>query len=154
MIIEIQKLHPDGEQFAGEEPAEMLGLGEKDSIQATGPVQYDLFAQVIGRELVVQGGLSATLLATCGRCSEIFSTNLAISDFLRAFELSDGQESVSLTDDIREEVLLHLPHYPVCSPDCKGLCPQCGHNLNTGPCKCKAQASDRRWSGLDDLKLK
>ena len=153
MIIEVSKLAPEGEQITGEEPAELLNLGEQGQLRAGGPVRYDFFIQLIGHELVVQGSLSTKLSATCGRCAEIFSTNMAISDFLRASALSDGQESVDLTDDIREEVLLHLPHYPVCKPDCRGLCPRCGRNLNRGPCKCKAPAVDIRWSGLDELKL-
>lgn len=154
MIIEIPKLQPDGEQFTGEEPAELLKLGDTALLQAVGPIQYDLFIQLIGHELVVQGRLSTTFSATCGRCAEIFSTNLTISDFLRAFEVPDGQEAVDVTDDIREEVLLNLPHYPVCSPACKGLCPRCGGNLNIKSCKCRVKTSDVRWSGLDDLKLK
>lgn len=154
MLIEIPKLSPDGEQFAGEEAAELLGLKEKDPIKAESPVSYDFFVQLVGHELVVQGRISVELTVSCGRCAEIYSTNLVISDFLRASEIQAGQESVDLTDDIREEVLLNLPHYPVCTPDCKGLCPQCGRNLNAGACGCKAPKGDLRWSGLDDLKLK
>ena len=154
MKIEIPKLAPEGEQFTGEEPVELLPQGPHEQIQAEGPIQYDFFAQVIGQELVIQGRLSADLAAACVRCAEKFSTNLSISDFLRTFDLSDGQKIIDLTDDIREEVLLHLPHYPVCEPDCRGLCPQCGGNLNQGVCKCKTQAADVRWSGLDGLQLK
>ncbi|TAN38046.1 MAG: DUF177 domain-containing protein [Verrucomicrobia bacterium] len=154
MKIEIPKLAPEGEQFTGAEPAALLQLDVPEQIRAEGPIQYDFFAQLLGHELVVRGSLSADLAVTCGRCAEMFSTNMAISDFLRTFDLSGGQEIVDLTDDIREEVLLHLPHYPVCKPDCQGLCPQCGCNLNQGACDCKAQAADLRWSGLDGLKLK
>ena len=154
MIIELPKLHFEGEQVTGEEPAELLKLGDAALIQSVGPIQYGLFVQLVGHELVVQGQISTVLAATCGRCAEIFSTNLMISDFLRTFEVTDGQEAVDVTDDIREEVLLNLPHYPLCSTECKGLCPQCGGNLNIKPCKCRAKTSDLRWSGLDDLKLK
>ncbi len=154
MLIELPKLSPEGESFSGEESAELLGLKAGDAVKAEGPVQYDFFVQLVGHELVVQGRLTVELAATCGRCAEIYSTNLVISDFLRASEIQPGQESVDLTDDIREEVLLKLPPYPVCQPECKGLCPQCGRNLNDGACGCKAPKDDLRWSGLDDLKLK
>jgi len=154
MIIEVPKLDPEGEQLTGTEPVEILGLEPTDPLRATGPLSYDLFVQVVGKELVVQGSLTADLAATCGRCAEMFSTKLTISDFLRAFEITAAQDAIDLTDDIREEVLLHLPRYPVCMPDCKGLCPQCGHNLNDGACRCKVSRGDARWSGLDDLKLK
>ena len=154
MIIDLPKLDPDGEQVEGEEVPELLGLDPQGSIHTEGPVCYDLFVQLVGHELVVQGRLSVELAVTCGRCAEIYSTNLTISDFLRAFEIQAGQEAVDLTGDIREEVLLNLPHYPVCASDCKGLCPQCGRNLNDGPCGCTAPRDDARWSGLNDLKLK
>ena len=154
MIIEIPKLDPEGEQIAGEEPVAILGLVASDPVQVEGPVEYDFFVQQVGKELIVQGSLTLETAAACGRCAEMFSTNLTISDFLRAFEISDGQDTIDLTDDIREEVLLHLPRYPVCGSDCKGLCPQCGHNLNDGSCGCEVSRGDARWSGLDDLKLK
>ena len=154
MLIELPKLDPDGEQVTGEEPVELLGLGPQDTFKAEGPVCYDFFVQLVDHELVVQGRVSVELSLTCGRCAEIYSTKLTISDFLRAFEIQAGQEAVDLKDDIREELLLHLPHYPVCEPDCKGLCPQCGHNLNDGLCGCTAPRGDLRWSGLNDLKLK
>jgi uncharacterized metal-binding protein YceD (DUF177 family) len=62
-------------------------------------------------------------------------------------------ESVDLTEDIRESMILAFPHYPVCNPECKGLCPQCGVNLNNAPCSCQPPADDR-WAGLDGLNLK
>ena len=53
---------------------------------------------------------------------------------------------------MREAVLLELPDAPLCRPDCAGLCPTCGTNLNTGTCDCTAPAGDARWAALDDLK--
>ena len=35
---------------------------------------------------------------------------------------------------LRDELLLAMPLAPVCRPDCKGLCPECGTDLNTGAC--------------------
>ncbi len=154
MIIEIPKLDPDGEQLTGTEPVEILALAPTDPVQVKGPIDYDFFAQVVDKELLVMGSLTVKVAAACGRCAEKFSTKVTISDFLRAFESSAEKDEIDLTDDIREEVLLHLPRYPVCEPDCQGLCPQCGHNLNDGACGCEVSRSDLRWSGLDDLKLK
>jgi uncharacterized protein len=57
-----------------------------------------------------------------------------------------------LEDVLREQVLLSLPTRTLCSPDCKGLCPHCGHNLNTDPCTCEEASSDPRWSALSDLR--
>jgi uncharacterized protein len=40
---------------------------------------------------------------------------------------------------------------PLCRPDCAGLCPTCGADLNQGPCQCGTAAVDERWSGLAGL---
>lgn len=53
----------------------------------------------------------------------------------------------------REATVLALPSQIVCSPECPGLCPVCGDDLNCGPCKCPAGAIDERWMALTDLHL-
>ncbi len=40
---------------------------------------------------------------------------------------------------VREDILLSIPYVFLCEPDCKGLCPKCGKNLNDGACGCKAE---------------
>ena len=57
-----------------------------------------------------------------------------------------------LEDVLREQVLLSLPSRTLCSPDCKGLCPHCGHNLNTESCTCDTAPADARWTALSDLR--
>ncbi len=52
---------------------------------------------------------------------------------------------------IREQIQLGVPMKPLCSSECRGLCPECGINLNQGDCKCVAPV-DPRWSGLAALK--
>ena len=52
-----------------------------------------------------------------------------------------------------EEFLLALPVKALCSEDCKGLCPECGHNLNTGPCACSRDQGDPRLAALRNLTL-
>jgi uncharacterized protein len=56
-----------------------------------------------------------------------------------------------LEDVLREQVLLSLPARTLCREDCKGLCPRCGHNLNTDPCECDPAPADPRWAALSDL---
>jgi uncharacterized protein len=57
---------------------------------------------------------------------------------------------LELNDVVREQVLLSLPARTLCTPDCKGLCPRCGQNLNQATCNCNA-SSDPRWSALAGL---
>jgi uncharacterized protein len=60
---------------------------------------------------------------------------------------------IDVTPAVREELLLAAPQYVVCRDDCKGLCPQCGKDLNAGLCDCKP-AVDARWQPLKALKDK
>jgi uncharacterized protein len=59
---------------------------------------------------------------------------------------------VDLSGLVREAVVLAVPAQLVCSPDCRGLCPACGHDLNTGSCACPPDVPDERWGKLRDLK--
>lgn len=153
MIIEVSKVSPDGSRYEGEEPADILALDDPH-LKAAGPVAYDFHVEVASHELIVRGTVRVRLTARCGRCAEFFSTTAEDSSFLRAYAVPEGTETVDLTGDIREDILLNLPVFPVCMPACKGLCPQCGVNRNKGRCACKpAAGKPGAWSALDGLKL-
>lgn len=91
---------------------------------------------VANKEIMVHGTITGEREVQCARClrqvkqpfsetfCETYSTNLEIIDIMYVV-----RQTMALTEDIRF----------LCSPDCKGLCPQCGHDLNEGPCGCKAE---------------
>lgn len=149
--IEIPKLNPDGEWFEGEVPVATLGV-EDEKVRLEQPIRYRMWAQPVSGRLVVKGEWSIELGLECGRCADFFSTTLGDSSFLRDYEISGGVESVDVTPDIREDVLLALPAYPVCRETCRGLCPTCGKNLNVDSCSCPPQGGVH-WGGLDGIKL-
>lgn len=60
-------------------------------------------------------------------------------------------DEINLEEMVKQEVVYHLPVRLVCGEDCKGLCSQCGENLNLGKCKCEA-VTDPRWAALKDIK--
>ncbi len=67
-------------------------------------------------------------------------------------EIGYYEESGLLLEDVvREQVLLSLPNRTLCTPDCKGLCPSCGQNLNSASCNCEKAPADPRWNALADL---
>jgi uncharacterized protein len=67
-------------------------------------------------------------------------------------EIGYYQESGLLLEDVvREQVLLSLPSRTLCKPDCKGLCPRCGQNLNNATCSCGDAPADPRWNKLADV---
>jgi uncharacterized protein len=59
---------------------------------------------------------------------------------------------MELADSLREQVLLAAPVKVVCRENCKGICAQCGKNLNEGACDCAPAVADPRWHALRDLK--
>jgi uncharacterized protein len=61
---------------------------------------------------------------------------------------------VPLSPIAEERVQMTLPMKPLCRPDCRGLCPTCGNDLNVGPCACPSETVDARWEALRALKEK
>jgi uncharacterized protein len=61
---------------------------------------------------------------------------------------------VALSPIAEERVQMGLPMKPLCRPDCKGLCPGCGSDLNQSPCACAAETTDPRWDALKALREK
>jgi len=63
----------------------------------------------------------------------------------------DGHHMVDLTEVIRQNLLLAIPTSPLCRPNCRGLCPDCGANLNEESCNCQRQERDPRLAALHEL---
>jgi uncharacterized protein len=149
MNIDVATLPADGETLEGEEPASVLDLDE-EGVRAESGLRYALTACVTGKELIVRGRVSASVQFRCVRCTERFPFDAEERDFLSAHELDDLTECVDLTPELREAILLAFPNYPVCREECRGLCPQCGTNLNKEKCDCRPP-DDPRWAVLDGL---
>ena len=118
------------------------------------------------------GKLDTNMQVGCARCLEPvrYAVNRAFDLLYRPLGADRQAEEVSITeadteigyyegegllleDVLREQVLLASPVKLVCREDCKGLCPQCGANLNQETCNCR-QLSDPRWAALSELRNK
>jgi uncharacterized protein len=152
MIIDLRDLSEDPRHFKGEDPADLFEIKE-ETMRLSGPVKYDLEAYIVSEELIVTGSLETSVSFVCSKCTESFTVKLEENSFECCKEIVEEPESVDLTGDIREAMLLTFPAYPVCDSDCRGLCPQCGINRNEGACKC-AGPEDMRWGKLDKLDIK
>ena len=53
-----------------------------------------------------------------------------------------------LDELVRDDLILNMPSKTLCRPDCQGLCPQCGKDLNQGPCGCRTKTTDPRLEVL------
>jgi uncharacterized protein len=124
----------------------------------------------LGDRLLVQGELEGEARLVCSRCLTEYQSPLDVKfeeDFVEGTdpELLKGDDAesgrqvnlyqgdqIDLTETLRDNVLVELPMKPLCSPDCKGLCPTCGANLNHGPCSCTEDVTvDPRLAKLQEL---
>ena len=94
--------------------------------------------------LLVQGKFSGEIMLECVRCLEEFSQPLLwnLTELFAFNEKSVSDSGLTIPDDaqidleslIREYALLEVPINPLHDPDCKGLCPVCGQDLNIADC--------------------
>jgi uncharacterized protein len=122
-------------------------------------VEVSLRLESLTDGIVVDGVLRAPWTDSCRRClapaggdvvcevGELFQHVVTDPD---AFEIVGDQ--IDLGAMIRENILLDAPIAPLCRPDCAGLCPTCGIDLNTASCDCVATVIDPRWEALSQLK--
>jgi uncharacterized protein len=103
----------------------------------------------------------------CVKCLEKYNQyiNIAQTERVYFFEKQTNEEdkfdtfyvdmkslTIDITEFLRQEIILHFPLIPVCSKSCKGLCINCGMNLNKGECKCKNEVElIKPLSNLKDL---
>jgi len=130
----------------------------------SGDVEARFRASLAGTgELVARGSVAGTLAQECRRCLEAVSTpfegELTLVFVSEGSEVGDsgyafdeGSSELDLSDAVREEVVLAVDPYVLCTPECKGLCPQCGTNRNVGTCDCSEDEMDPRWAVLRELK--
>lgn len=153
MKIQIDQIPESGLHLSAEEPAELLALKDDPLFSEESPLTCELYAQMVEDALIVRGTVSATVETQCVRCSQIFSTTVTDSGFLRDYSEISGVEEVDITEDLRESVILNLPPFPLCDEACKGLCPSCGVDLNQVSCDCASGDKRGAWEALDNLKL-
>ncbi len=98
--------------------------------------------------------LSTVLSLACDRCAKPFEREKTVEyETLLALELANGESDdivvlnpdgeLELDELMREVFLLEMDTKNLCSPDCRGLCPGCGVDLNVEPCRCKREIDPR-----------
>jgi uncharacterized protein len=124
----------------------------------------DVVLEVVDGGIVVAGEVHAPWRGECRRCLRPVEGMLdaEVRELYRPHPDGDADEDedtyplgthhLDLRPLARDAVLLDLPLAPLCRPDCAGLCPTCGADLNDGPCSCPAPATDPRWAALDGLR--
>jgi len=99
----------------------------------SGPVRVDVEFSVGGNRILAQARAEGRWTLPCSRCLE--AAPAAFEGSLEETYPTDA-DSIDLTEDLRQTLLLEIPQRALCRPDCRGLCARCGKNLNQEPCGC------------------
>lgn len=107
-------------------------------VRPTEDTTVSLEFSVGGAQILLQGSVRGGWRVPCARC-------LSPVDVAFEGELEETYpihlETVDVTEEVRQALVLSLPQKTLCGDDCKGNCARCGKNLNQGPCGCPEKRS-------------
>ncbi len=169
MRIKLENLEGGKGDFAHiYQPEELNPVDER--VRLAGPAAVKGKIRLSGNEVFVNGHFDARAQVECDRCLQ--PVELPVSgDFALEYisgseyessdvaELTEAELSVSVFDGeaidvdeiVKEQILLAVPTRMLCREDCKGICPECGIDKNTGDCQCVTDDIDPRWAALKNL---
>jgi len=177
LIVNIENLPEEGLEIEEEfERSWLTNIPEYTEVNEQGYVKDKIFISGKlsreGNNLHLRGKVKLTIHTLCSRCGEELDYQID-SNF--ELVLMPGPERISelekeltpedldhiyytgpeldLTGYFQEQIALEIPIQFLCKPDCKGLCPGCGANLNYENCRCQQQEGDPRLAILRQLKI-
>jgi uncharacterized protein len=135
------------------------------------PLEVTATAELLESQIRIEGNLETKIELVCARCLEpvveevsrtfdLFYAPVPKVEKPTIDQLKDDEteigfykgEGLFLADVLKEQLLLALPLKAICQSDCRGLCPNCGANLNHEECRCETHATDPRMAPLARLK--
>jgi uncharacterized protein len=153
------------------DPSEVAEPG--DAYRIVLPVELDFDIHKDKDKFRLEGRVKTELELQCSRCLEPYRMAVDAPFDLRYLpasamateqerELQDDDvetsyyrdDQIDLNELMRGQFYLALPMKPLCGEGCKGLCSQCGTNLNTGSCDCAAEWVDPRLAALKNFRTK
>jgi len=131
-------------------------------------VEGDLKLTRTDKGILVTGELKTVQRLTCSRCLETFDHPLMLTlseEYVPTLDINsdtalpvsecmftiDTNHEICLDDALNQYTLMSKPMKPLCKADCRGLCDQCGVNLNNGDCGC-SKTIDPRWAAMAGLR--
>lgn len=170
MNISLLRMPNDGLPFNHQYVADELDLSEHE-FKLEKPPQVAGRVDRVGMDMRVRGEISSRLIATCDRClNDVVIPIEAPFDLIylpedpaagksgetelhdRDLDLSVYEnDQINLDDLVLEQLELNLPNRVLCREECRGLCSECGADLNLEQCQCQ-KPIDPRWQALADLK--
>jgi len=116
-------------------------------------IEYDLFIELKGTECLVQGSLHTEFKTDCSRCLDPIDVSVQIPDFVHSWEIA-GKESIDLTQEMREDILLNLPLAPSCKLNEEFRCPISGKVFRDTTSGFEVRTRESVWGELEKFKEK
>jgi uncharacterized protein len=152
LVFHVKDLrHEDFKQYEALVPSETLGLIYEEA-EFVSPLSCTvLLLRQGGDNIFVTVDITSVMSADCRRCIKPFEINVATtfdvffsySDESSEQEATDERfydgETLDISEDVRQALILEIPMWPLCSETCEGVCPQCGTELNVGACACDVE---------------
>jgi len=170
MFLDIKELALRKMRIAKSYPPGTMDF-HSDEFRQTEPLEVRATAELMDGQIHVFGQLHTRLELACARCLETVAEELTreFDLYYRPVATVANEEEVHLSDEdtelgffsgdgifladvLAEQVNLSIPMKVICRSDCRGLCPQCGANLNTEECHCEAHPADPRLAPLARLR--
>jgi DUF177 domain-containing protein len=172
MRLDLSKIRTAHEHYEKVYPPEAF-TPDQETFRIVAPVALAFDIDKDKQQFRLAGTVKTTLELPCSRCLEPFTWPVDAAFDLRyqPHTLNTGEGEREIEEDdlstafyendeidlgqlMREQFYLSLPMKPLCSEACRGLCPQCGMNLNRGTCDCKPDWHDPRLAALKELRTK
>ena len=143
------------------------GLPDRGSAFRDGIIQCRLTAKTVQNGFEISGEVYAAPEYECVRCLDVHSVSHTLpiqlilctekgftpeKDDADIVYYSENQEYLELSSTFADIIELAKPMNPVCTKQCKGLCPVCGINNNNGSCSCKINENETAWDALKQIK--
>ena len=164
--MDLRNVKPEGSDYSFSELAQDMDLAEP-GFEFPDPIEVELILSKSGDEVIVQGRIKTAVEVECSRCLDIYEIDInpKLQFVIQMLDTISPQQSndddfiilpkttgeYDIVNRIREAIILELPLKPLCSDNCKGLCPMCGINLNEEQCDCAPDKTDERWDSLKQL---
>ena len=138
--------------------------GETYQIADKTPISFT-FTNIGKNKALIEGKGEFVFSMNCDRCLKPIEKKMLLS-FSRDVYSPDSEEDLSDEEDDRSymegyqlkvedllnnEIMINWPMKVLCKPDCKGICPKCGKDLNTGECECDTFVPDPRMAVIKDI---
>lgn len=140
MVFAVREIkEQSGLTYQGAVPVDALAAeGAFGEASPKGPASVDLEFSVGGSHILLEGSVDCLWQLPCSRCLGPVEVTFG-EDLEETYPLT--QDTIDLTEDLRQALALSIPERILCREDCQGLCATCGANKNLGPCRCEVQGT-------------